>query len=1273
MANELAVEYVSIVPTGVGIGPAIRRILTGNQVKQAAAAGGVVAGKGISDGVTKSSSHAGRALALGLGGGAALAAVGLKKAVDKAGAFQHTMIQVGTQVGASGAQMKGLTDLAVEMGAKTVFSAQDASEAMLELAKGGLTQAEIKGGALQETLTLATAGGLKLGDASTFVANGMAAFGLEAKDAAQVTTAFAGAANASTASVESIGFGMAQVGPIAHLMGLSIQDSTAALAAFDSAGLKGQDAGTSLKTMLTRLIPSTDATTNAFERLGLLTVDAASATRFLQSKGIKPLGSDVDTLTGQMQKYAMKVVGATTFNGKARKEFNRLGMETGAVRNAFFDATGQVKSLSSVSQTLQNALKGQSKEQKLATLNTLFGSDASRAAAILADQGAKGLAKYVRAVNSKSGAEKLAAAATAGYSGAMEAFKGGLDTVQIQLGTLFLPLLTKLLKFGANSILPLFSKFLTWVGPRLSGAFSRLGKTVHNFMLGFRSNRSLESFGGHLDTAGKAGVVLRTVFSKVKDVLGAIDWKGIGDALKGAFGSVLDAAKGIDWSSFAGNISSVGKGLSGLDLGGLSSVGKGFGDVLGFIADHMGLIQKAIPYIVAGFVAFKVAQAANSVIGRDSLIGFAAQLATTITLTASNYLLARSYDGVRGEQKKVAKASGVTTLGYVRQTAAAVAHKVATIAGAVATKALAVAQRVLNVVMRANPIGLIVTALILLVGGLIYAYKHSETFRKIVNAAFHGVAKVAKAVFDWLSKAVGAVIGFIRRHWQLLVGILGGPLAAGVILIVKHWGSIKHAFSAAKDWVVGAFKSAWGLAKRILVDPVLGARDRIRDLLASVRERLSAVKDWAVGVFKRAWSAVKATITNPISSARSAISKILGAERGGLRYIFRAAVSAVGRIWDGLKRIAKAPIRFVVNTVLENGILKAFRKIAGLIGLGSLAEKMHVSLPPGFAGGGFTGAGGKHEPAGIVHKGEMVFEQDRVRQLGVAELESLRKGRARIVPGYAGGGLVGGIKDVFSFMAHPKDALRKILDKLLGGGKALLDSSLGKIVRAIPGRLLSGLVEKLKAGFGGAGGPMAPGGGPLPGGGAVTRWAPIATTVLQMLNQPLGSLAGLLRRIQLESGGNPRAINLWDSNAKAGHPSMGLMQTIQGTFDAFAGPFRGRGIWDPLANIYAGSAYAVSRYGSVQAIDPLVHPGGYAAGTMAARPGLAWVGEHGPELVRFQGGEGVVSNDDLQRLLRRPGLHVDKIDAFDVRDLIRQLEAMVHRRDVLGATAGPGG
>lgn len=85
--------------------------------------------------------------------------------------------------------------------------------------------------------------------------------------------------------------------------------------------------------------------------------------------------------------------------------------------------------------------------------------------------------------------------------------------------------------------------------------------------------------------------------------------------------------------------------------------------------------------------------------------------------------------------------------------------------------------------------------------------------------------------------------------------------------------------------------------------------------------------------------------------------------------------------------------------------------------------------------------------------------------------------------------------------------------------------------------------------------------------------------------------------IQHESGGNPNAVNNWDSNAAAGHPSKGLMQTIQSTFDSYALSGHNN-IMNPVDNIIAGVRYAMSRYGGVGTVPGVqaVHNGGVYVG-----------------------------------------------------------------------------
>ena len=142
------------------------------------------------------------------------------------------------------------------------------------------------------------------------------------------------------------------------------------------------------------------------------------------------------------------------------------------------------------------------------------------------------------------------------------------------------------------------------------------------------------------------------------------------------------------------------------------------------------------------------------------------------------------------------------------------------------------------------------------------------------------------------------------------------------------------------------------------------------------------------------------------------------------------------------------------------------------------------------------------------------------------------------------------------------------------------------------------------------------------GGAGVERWRPTVISALNFMNQPLSNVNRTLRRMNQESGGNPNAINNWDSNARAGYPSQGLMQVIPPTFRAYARAPYNKNILDPMSNITASMSYALARYGSLaKAYDK---KGGYANGVRSAAKGLHKVGEAGWEYVDFQGGEQVI-------------------------------------------------
>ncbi|GAP53957.1 phage-like element PBSX protein XkdO [Arthrobacter sp. Hiyo6] len=110
---------------------------------------------------------------------------------------------------------------------------------------------------------------------------------------------------------------------------------------------------------------------------------------------------------------------------------------------------------------------------------------------------------------------------------------------------------------------------------------------------------------------------------------------------------------------------------------------------------------------------------------------------------------------------------------------------------------------------------------------------------------------------------------------------------------------------------------------------------------------------------------------------------------------FEDGVNFIKKFWDGLQEIAKAPVRFVVDTVINDGLIGAFNTVAGI--LPGIDKLPRVALPKGFMTGGYTGDGGKDEPAGIVHGGEFVFTKEQTRKAGIRNLYAL----ADSLAGYA--------------------------------------------------------------------------------------------------------------------------------------------------------------------------------------------------------------------------------------------------------------------------------
>jgi len=328
-------------------------------------------------------------------------------------------------------------------------------------------------------------------------------------------------------------------------------------------------------------------------------------------------------------------------------------------------------------------------------------------------------------------------------------------------------------------------------------------------------------------------------------------------------------------------------------------------------------------------------------------------------------------------------------------------------------------QMAFNAAMLANPIGLIILGITALVAGLVWFFTQTELGQQIVTNVWGAIQtfiggtvtwfqtyvlptvldvfRNVGAVFEWLwlniiQPVFGFISGAVQAAWMVMDYIF--QIIAAVITKVVGpafswlWTSVIQPVFG----FIGALISAWWT---VIVKPVFDA------VAWFVNNVLGPAFVWLYeNAIKPQFDAIGAVISwvwlNVVKPVFDALSDFITKT---IPKAFEDGVGFIKTAWDKLQEIAKAPVRFVVDTVINDGLIGGLNGIGGALGLAPLPR---VSLPPGFADGGYTGPGGKYQPAGIVHAGEVVWSQDDINRWGgVRIVEALRKAK-----GYATGGLV---------------------------------------------------------------------------------------------------------------------------------------------------------------------------------------------------------------------------------------------------------------------------
>ena len=289
--------------------------------------------------------------------------------------FEAEMSRVKAISGATGDQFKMLEDQALSLGQSTAFSASEVAEGMENLASAGFSTNEIME-AMPGLLDLAASSGEDLATSSEIAASTLRGFGLEASKTGHVADVLAKNAAATNAAVADTGEAMKYIAPNARAAGLSLEEVTAAIGELANAGIKGSQAGTTLRSALVRLAKPSDPAATAMERIGFTA----------------------------------------------------------------FDSSGKMKSLATIMGELNEKTKNLTDEQKQNTIATIFGTEALSGMTVLMQGGKEGLTDLTEQFKNCDGAAKeMAETMQDNTKATIEQAGGALETASIKMLNIVAP------------------------------------------------------------------------------------------------------------------------------------------------------------------------------------------------------------------------------------------------------------------------------------------------------------------------------------------------------------------------------------------------------------------------------------------------------------------------------------------------------------------------------------------------------------------------------------------------------------------------------------------------------------------------------------------------------------------------------------------------------------------------------------------------------------------------------------------------------------------
>ena len=801
--------------------------------------------------------------------------------VGVAAGFEDQMAKVGAVSRASSEEMAALEATARELGATTQFTAVQVGQAEQYLAMAGFSAKE-NIAALPGVLNLAAATATDLGRAADISSDILSAFGLQAEQMTRVADVLALTCATANTNMEFLGDTMKYVAPVARMAGLSLEETAAMAGLLGNVGIKGSQAGTTLKAMLNKMAAPTKEAQELFQKLGVTVKDSAGNLRSPvavlgeMAAGLKNLGT-------AEQIAAMKtIVGEEAIAG-----FSELIQKEGI--GAIADYARQLESgggsaaemAARMNDTLAGSLRGLGSawESVQITVGKLFlpavraAVDAVTGFLRLLDKAAQNpfgaaLLKIVSAIS-------LAVVALTGLSAAIWFF----TSVGPMLAKALAPAKAALLGLGAPVYAVIAILGLLYAAYRMNfggmadylhECWNKITLTVKGVLSVFQTLKDGSgAIRGELATQIKAAglVGLVTTVSRIVYRIQAV-FKGFSKALSAAFARIdtVFVPVRLAVAELMQGVSSLFGLFTGNEVTSAASTWEAFGAALGEIAGGVleGLAT-AFAWLVDGIRLFA------SVVGY-LIDGVSALCGWLLNLGGAANEASAAADPFAWSN--LGKVLGYVLGVFVAWKAALLATRGVMLAVSAVTKAWAAAQWLLNAAMSANPIGLVVIAIAGLIAAGAWLVQNWDGIAAWWNDLWDGIAA-------WAGKKWAAIVGIITGAWDAVVSGIKGFGASLLSGLQSVWDAVGNAAGAAWDGIAGLVSGAW--------DAIIGG--------------LSAFGTSMLAFLQNAWAEWEGFVARLLGALGSILSGLLdfgAAVISGLQSVWDTVGNAAGAAWDGI-------------------------------------------------------------------------------------------------------------------------------------------------------------------------------------------------------------------------------------------------------------------------------------------------------------------------------------------------------------------------------------